>query len=392
MLHQVNNSVAPNLAVHGTHRSPNAGVIGANRGSISPMAPEPAAILNISASGLELLAALQISYSDGGDNPFFNFDADGLFYNPLDGFWETKAQMKENGAKKLAAGPEETGTLEHLVLTALINPTMDFATANRFTTELSYLINGTYDAFGDPKESLAERIVNREKGLILAEYIAENYIDDPDAKQAFLDGVKQFADSAVERDLNPEPLIKFRRIRHDRSGFTYTREPIIPGFEEAYNAAFRSIAKTLSGDDDDAVRRAMGEIVRRGDVFHEAINILLHDPKLQRDHPKYKEIADRYDAGEISYGVAFVYMHQIADYGMIDGEGDFRLAKKPTSTYYDDAESVKESLANTIEQIRNSLNVDTIKESVMNIVRDILFNTASRPGLLKGMLTQPSTP
>jgi hypothetical protein len=214
---------------------------------------------------------------------------------------------------------------------------------------------------------------------MLAEYIAENYIDEPNARQWFLDGVKQFVNNAVQRDLNPTSLINYT---HATIGIE------IPGYKEAYNAAFRSIAKTISGDDDDAMYSAMYEIVERGDVEHEALKILLHDPKFLRDYPMYKEIADRYDAGEISYGAAFNYVVQIANFGMF--EGDFGLAKTPTSTYYDDEESVKEALANTIEQIRNSLNVDTIKENVMNIVRDILSNTAN-PDFLKNMLAQPST-
>jgi hypothetical protein len=377
MLHRINNNAAPNLAAHGTHRPPNAGIVSA--GGCSPIVsptppePEPAAILNISARGFELLTALQIRYSDD-DNPIFTFDGD------LDDLRAARAQSKEFRAQQLMEIPEIEGTLGHLVLTALTNTTMDIETAKKFKDELSYLIIGTYDGFGDPKECLDERVVNREKGLILAKYIAENYINEPDARQAFLDGVKQFADRAIVRDLNPEEV-------------TYQRfsPTTVPGEGNAYNAAFKSVIKPMFGDDVNAFLRVFYEDDTLGKILmHEALKILFHDPKFLSDHPKYKEIADQFNAGEINAARASGDIHKIAVFGIL--EGDFRLAKKPSSTYYDDVESTKDALADTMERIRSTLNMDTIKESVMNIVRDILSNTSSRPGLLKNMLAQPSTP
>jgi hypothetical protein len=73
------------------------------------------------------------------------------------------------------------------------NPDVGEKAAIKLTGELGRLLS-------DPNGTLEERTANRAKGLELAKLIAENYIDDPAAKQLFLDRAKEIANTTEMRD------------------------------------------------------------------------------------------------------------------------------------------------------------------------------------------------
>jgi hypothetical protein len=160
---------------------------------------------------------------------------------------------------------------------------MDPITADSFTAELSRLIRGTWGENGNLSGTVEERAANREKGLKLAEYIAETYIDEPEERENFLDGVKRFYDNAVLRE-------KGYLVTEGPNGVTISKpgEPV-PGasdtniFIEAYKVACESLSETEFADDE----------ARFAAVKKVAITILLRNPK-------YESIAKQYAAGEIS--------------------------------------------------------------------------------------------
>ncbi|MDR2591871.1 MAG: hypothetical protein LBC59_03595 [Chitinispirillales bacterium] len=111
---------------------------------------------------------------------------------------------REAKAQRLANPPvDELGELMReamaynvdntLLFSLYSNTEMDNTTAFKLASELGRLLS-------DPRETLETRVANREKGLKLAEYIAENYIDDPAAKQTFLDRAKEVANLYEMRD------------------------------------------------------------------------------------------------------------------------------------------------------------------------------------------------
>jgi hypothetical protein len=316
---KVNASAAPNVQAHsGAGTGPANAQAAAAHAPAAATTTEPAAILDVSEKGREL-SALQLRYDL--DKSIFKFDLDS---------WEARAQSKANS-------------------------TQAFLESDKLSTEVNRLITGTYDIFGDPNETLEERVTNREKGLKLAEYLAENYISNPAEKQNYLDGVKQQAYNAEQRDLKPN---------ENFAGF-------MPGFKEAYKAASKSMPMP-DFSDESAVS------AWRSALHDEATKTLLRDPK-------FKEIADRYDAGEISLGAAYVYMNNLSKFGML--EGDFSKAKKPSSA--DEDSAIKEkAIADTIERVRNNLDTDAVKKDVQKMINDILSNTAKQTGFLKNMLNQ----
>jgi hypothetical protein len=152
----------------------------------APAAPsEPAAIFDISARGREL-AALQIRILDEpliSEEEAFQMKAD-----------FGKSLLDPSSHKQIHTVSGE-GTVRRLVQD-VVNYKTDPTTARLITDELDRLITGIY-VNGKTDGTIEERAVNREKGLKLAEYIAETYIDEPSERKNFLDGVKHFYDSAV---------------------------------------------------------------------------------------------------------------------------------------------------------------------------------------------------
>jgi len=365
MVSGVNNSATPNVPANGTYQPPNVGAADAGTDTVKSPAtePEPAAILDVSARGREL-AALQLRYSDPA-NPFFKLDA-----SP-----ETRAQSKANFAKALLDGPEEwrqihtvaeEGTLNRLVQD-VVNAKMDPATASKFTTELSRLIQGTYDTFGNPNETLEERVVNREKGLKLAEYIAENYIDDPADKQKFLEGVKHFANNA---ELSDKGYLVMEgpqeKILNPDQFSTGTSAPIL---DNAWNAAVKSI-KTTQFADEESMRKALND---------EYFKILINDPT-------NKGIAEKYNAGEIDRETATRQIRFLAVFGNVNGPSfgnPNKTAEKP------DAPAVNEkAVTDTIAQVKSKIDLNAIMEDVRNIIKKITANFVSYDDYINRFLEQ----
>jgi hypothetical protein len=73
------------------------------------------------------------------------------------------------------------------------NPDMASDTAFKLSAEVGRLLKA-------PAATLEEGVANRAKGLELAKYIAENYIDDPADKQKVLDRAKELANVFEQRD------------------------------------------------------------------------------------------------------------------------------------------------------------------------------------------------
>jgi hypothetical protein len=366
MLHQVNNRATSNVPANGTYQPPNNGATDTGTDTIKPPPPpEPAAILDVSAMGRQL-ATLQLRMFDPA-NPLFKFD-DGSFFSA-----EAMAQRKAASAKSLlepdtsrqihVTGME--GTLQKLVLD-VVNSKMDPATANKFTAELSHLIQGTWDVFGNPNETLEERVGNREKGLKLAEYIAENYIDEPDEKQRFLDGVKHFYNNAVLRDKGyvviEGPQEQILKPEQSITGIN------ISSFDMAWKAAVKSVSTMSFTDESERLNAQHDEYIKN----------LLSDPK-------NAEVAKLYEAGEINLGAAMNYMMKLARYGSIDGPSFGSSNKTSTGNGSPDTLVVNEkTVANTIEQVKNSLDMDAIKEEVQRMVKSILSTFMSYDDYVAG--------
>ena len=69
--------------------------------------------------------------------------------------------------------------------------------ASLVASELSMMIRGT---ISNPNATVEERAINRETAIKNAEYIAQNYFDDPDEAKAFLDGINRFAENDIWRE------------------------------------------------------------------------------------------------------------------------------------------------------------------------------------------------
>jgi hypothetical protein len=246
------------------------------------------------------------------------------------------------------------GTVVRLVADVVYGK-MDPATAGKFVNEVQRLITG------DSKtESVEERVVNREKGLELANYIAENYIDDPADRQKFLDGVKHFADNAELRDKGyfvmegPEELVR----RPGQSMIPGLSPPqFLPGWKDALNEALKSVSNTEDGT-----------------WMEETIKIFLRNAPAE----KYGELAQMFEAGEMRAVDVLTRLLNDQKY-----QGDF----KPAVSQKELAEKERE-VAHIIEQTKNKLDMNAVKEDVQNMIKEILSNSAIQTGFLKGMFNQ----
>jgi len=191
---------------------------------------QPAAVVKISDEGRELAAQISepnpVSTVSGfrfvpdGDNSFkivpdeatvvtisadskpkIIRDGDNTVLMLPENFIESHREAK---AQRLANPPvDELGELMReamaynvdntLLFSLYTNTEMDTKTAFKLASELGRLLS-------DPRETLETRVANREKGLKFAEYIAQNYIDDPAAKQTFIDRAKEVANLYEMRD------------------------------------------------------------------------------------------------------------------------------------------------------------------------------------------------
>jgi hypothetical protein len=343
----VNASATPNVQARSGAGTGPANAQAAAGENVAAANPAPAAILDISAKGRDL-AALQLRILD---EPLISE--------------EDAAKMKADFAKSMSE-PDMSrqihtvageGTVNRLVQD-VVNYKTDPATARLISDELGRLINGTYEN-GNVRETLEERVVNREKGLELAKYIAETYIDDPKDKNAFLNGVKHFYDNAV--------LVDKGYIVTEKPNGTDISRPAsssggIPELGEVYKATYLSLSKTGQYNDDVALMKAAHE---------ESIKTILRNPK-------YASIAKQYDAGEINLGTAVVYM---STQSLFAGES----ASSSSAAKFAENEKVA---TDTIEQTKKNLDMDAVKKDVQKMINDILSNTAKQTGLLKNMLNQ----
>jgi hypothetical protein len=174
-------------------------LIGEITRAINPT-PSPATILEISAEGRELaLNSLQFRENDP-DNPFFTLDEtffskEAVEYRKMGG---AGSLLEPDGLRQIHISSID-GSIQQRVAD-VVNQKMDPTTAQNFVSSVTRLIQGTTDGHGNINETVEERAINREKGLKLAEYIAENYIDESDERKEFLNGIKYFYDNAVLRD------------------------------------------------------------------------------------------------------------------------------------------------------------------------------------------------
>jgi len=293
--------------------------------------PEPAAVVEVSDEGRELAAQ--------------------------------KAET-EYALMYVVEGPRMERTIQRLVYD-VVSPKLDASAANRFTNEITTLIQGEYDG-SELLGTAEERAINREKGMKLAEYVAETYIDNAEDREKFLGLVKTYSDNAVLREKG-----YFVDFNLGENGKAYTLTPqewhngtvYIPGEKEARNAAWQ-MAKTVFGDKLDQAGSALNIFLQE-----ETTKILLKDPK-------YADIAKRYDAGEIDLALAFHYIV------LKDGDN-----VHPDVSGF--AKKVKEVDA-TIERVKRTMDPDAVKADVQRIIQEILSNVATQTDFIKSMLTQNS--
>jgi hypothetical protein len=86
------------------------------------------------------------------------------------------------------------GTLESFIQGALDGKARN---ASLVANELGQMIRSAANNNGATAE---ERAINRETGMRHAQYIAQNFFDNPDEAKAFLDGIQQFYDNDVLRE------------------------------------------------------------------------------------------------------------------------------------------------------------------------------------------------
>jgi hypothetical protein len=177
-------------------------------------AAQPAAIVEISDAGRELAA--QMSEANAAPAPTINVINDKGYehitskiriYSDTDDLPDVK--LPDNFLAARAQGKTEYTRSDDpdfilygdITIKGMIasNPDVSEELANKLTGELGRLLR-------DPNGTLEERVVNRAKGLELAKYIAENYIDDPVNKQTFLDRAKELANTAEMRDKGYDSL------------------------------------------------------------------------------------------------------------------------------------------------------------------------------------------
>jgi hypothetical protein len=205
-----------------------------------------------------------------------------------------------------------------------------------------------------------ERAINREKGVKLAEYVAETYIDSAEDREKFLSKIKMWSDNAELRDKGyivdfaegPDGKARVWTPQEWYGGTLY-----IPGQKEAYKAA-NILAKGQVFENDEARRRF---------VWDESIKILLKDPR-------YADIGKRYEAGEIDLPRAWLAIADKCDGNVHPEVKGF-------------AEKVKEVDA-TIERVKRTSDPDAVKADVQRIIQEILSNVATQTDFIKSMLTQ----
>jgi hypothetical protein len=170
---------------------------------------QPAAIVEISDEGRELAAQMSeakpvleavFKFVPDGDNSFEIVKNDDPLSSKAKNFFENEVATAI--AKGKTSAPKLTlqdtmysdNALSFAIGDALkFKYDVDNITSFKLSAELGRLLQG-------PANTIEERVVNREKGLELAKYIAENYIDGPDAKQQFLDRAKELAKYAELQD------------------------------------------------------------------------------------------------------------------------------------------------------------------------------------------------
>jgi hypothetical protein len=86
------------------------------------------------------------------------------------------------------------GTLEALISDELGGKLKN---ASLVASELGKMIRGT---FGNPDATVEERAIDRETALSHVRYLADNYFDDPDKANAFINKVQRFADNDILRE------------------------------------------------------------------------------------------------------------------------------------------------------------------------------------------------
>lgn len=86
------------------------------------------------------------------------------------------------------------GTLEKFISDGLEGKVKN---ASLVADELGKMIRGTIH---NPDATVEERATVRETALKHAEYLAQNYFDNPDEAKAFLDGINRFAENDVMRE------------------------------------------------------------------------------------------------------------------------------------------------------------------------------------------------
>jgi hypothetical protein len=253
------------------------------------------------------------------------------------------------------------GTVVRLVADVVYGK-MDPTTAGKFVDEVQRLITG------DSKtESVEERTVNREKGLELANYIAENYIDNPADRQKFLEGVKHFAHNAELRDKGyfvmegPEELVR----KPGQSMIPGLSPPqFLPGWQEARKAALESIS-----------HREFADINAETDAWtEETVRIFLRNAPAG----KYDDLAKKYETGEMrAVDVYFALMREENETGNAEPAVSQR-----------ELDEKEREVAHIIAQTKNKLDLNAIKEEVQNMIKNILSNSAIQTGFLKGMFNQ----
>ena len=117
-------------------------------------------------------------------------DSDNLELDDSQGlFIDLEAAANQQPIKSFSSG-----TLEHY-LTQVFNLVSD--NGADIADELGKMIKSAYHGNG---ASIEERAMNREAGLKMAEYFADNYLSDPEAKKTFLDEINRYAELDVLRE------------------------------------------------------------------------------------------------------------------------------------------------------------------------------------------------
>jgi len=366
MLNRVNNNAMAGVPGQGAYRKHDAvpadtGInpVGKLSGhAVAPKSdatppPEPAAILDVSEEGRNLaLQSLEVRHLTP-DDPFYSF---------LTAEMEKMAQRKAANPQSLSE--PDTSRKIHTVdanewsiyrlVQDVVNPKMDPTTANNFTNELSRLIQGTWDNSGNLNGTVEERATNREKGLELANYIAETYIDTPDAKKVFLDKVQDFYNNAVLRDKGYIVIEgpNGTTVEKPRSSDT----PLLPGFSKAWDEAVDNLSKAGTVDfDDKATLDAL---------TNESARVYLRNAG-----DKYADIAAKFEAGELN-GVEVFHLIRKSNY-----EESLRTGKHvtdPSSTSEKSFAEKEREVTAAINRVKNTLDIDAIKEEVQRTIKNIL--------------------